>query len=177
MLSFPKLFFVTLKSVYWYLWSKALQQEPPPQTPPRLRVVQKSDCSLFEPLTAGYYCTWTQASGLYVLRIKHLSPATINDATQWEYYDGRGSWSAHFSDLAPIVEWPNRCGPPSITWVGGAVRKFVLVVGTPTVGLEMAPTLDTWIAESESLTGPYKLVQYLSKFGNQVRMSRVLSQH
>ena len=42
-----------------------------------------------------------------------------------------------------------------------------MAVGTPTVGFAMSPTLDSWIAESDTLTGPYRLVQYLSKFGNQ----------
>lgn len=117
--------------------------------------------------TVGYDCTWTQASHLYLLRIKRLSVATVNDPAQWEYYSGGGGWSSRLRDLAPIVAWPNRCGPPAIAWVGGAVQRFVLVVGTPTTGLQMAPTLDTWIAESSTLEGPYRLVQYLSKFGNQ----------
>lgn len=127
--------------------------------------------------TAGYKCTWTQGSHLYMLRISHLSPATINDPAQWEYYSGIAAttpgggggaqWSKSFADLAPVLAWPDRLGPAALSWVGGAVNKFVLVVGTPTVGLEMAPTLDTFIAESSKLTGPYKLVQYLSKFGNQ----------
>jgi len=117
--------------------------------------------------TAGYNCTWTQGSHIYLLRIKQLSPQTINDHTQWEYFAGGRNWSRDFRDLAPIVAWPNRCGPPAISWIGGAVRKFVMVVGTPTVGLEMSPTLDTWVAEADELTGPYRLVHYLSQFGNQ----------
>ena len=144
--------------------------------------------------TRGYNCTWTQGSHIYLLRIRHLSPETVNDHRQWEFFSGNsgnsgngnsgnsgnsgsgnsgepgtvgGTWSRDFRDLQPLVEWPNRCGPPAISWIGGATQRFVLVVGTPTVGLEMAPTLDTWVAESSGLTGPYKLVHYLSEFGNQ----------
>ena len=79
--------------------------------------------------TAGYNCTWTQGSHIYMLRIKELSPQTINDASKWEFCAGAGRWSKDFGDLAPIVAWPNRVGAPAISWVGGAVRKFVLVVG------------------------------------------------
>ena len=118
--------------------------------------------------TAGYNCTWTQGSHLYLLRILHLSPLTVNDLAAWEFWAGpRRGWSTDFADLEPTLAWPNRLGPAAISWVGGAVNKFVLVVGTPTVGLEMSPTLDTWIAEADALTGPYRLVQYLPAFGNQ----------
>ena len=76
--------------------------------------------------------------------------------------------------LAPVLAWPNRTGPAAISYIAGAVKKFVLVVGTPTIDTakgetypygEMGPTLDTWVAEADELTGPYRLVQYLSKFG------------
>jgi alpha-L-arabinofuranosidase len=127
--------------------------------------------------TSGYGCTWTQGSHLYMLRIKNLSPKTINDLGEWEYWAGGTKWSKDFSDLAPVLAWPNRTGPAAISWLGGEVRKYLLVVGTPTVDThpggaaypfgEMGPTLDTWVAEADTLTGPYRLVQYLKAFGNQ----------
>ena len=127
--------------------------------------------------TRDYDCTWTQGSHIYMLRIKHLSPQTVNDAAQWQYWTG-SDWSQSIEDLAPVLAWPNRTGPAAISYIAGAVKKFVLVVGTPTIDTakgetypygEMGPTLDTWVAEADELTGPYRLVQYLSKFGEPPR--------
>ena len=40
-----------------------------------------------------------------MLRIRHLSPQTINDASNWEYYSGNNTWSKHFHDLEAILVW------------------------------------------------------------------------
>ena len=111
--------------------------------------------------------SWITGDQIYLSRVKP-SPETVNDESQYEYFaghaaDGTAVWSTEFADLKPIAEWNNNMGCVTITY-NAPLKKFMMVVtdGWPTVR-----DMNTYILESDQITGPWKLVHYLTGFGPQ----------
>ena len=111
--------------------------------------------------------TWISGDELYLLRVTP-SPATINDPSAYEFFaghDDRGEaiWSRDFSAMRPLLRWPNRMGCTTITWHPGLQRYLMCV----TDGWPTNRTMNTYILESEQMTGPWRLVTYMERFGEQ----------
>ncbi len=111
---------------------------------------------------------------IYLCRVTP-SLSTINDASAYEFFagndvSGQSTWSSSLSQAAPIVDWNNHCGSTTISWNPG-LRKYLLFCTVAHYSL--APDgphpqdYDTYILESDRLTGPWKLVTYLNSFGTQ----------
>jgi hypothetical protein len=115
-------------------------------------------------------------------------PDSINDRSKWEFYcgekGGRGSredvkehrhnghdmegacWTANVAEARPILTWEGRVGTVTATW-HPHLRRFLFAITTPTVLPSTVGPYDTWVLEAESLQGPFKLVSYMPRFGQQ----------
>ena len=106
---------------------------------------------------------------------------------------GRGApsvecWTGDVRKAKPILEWEGRVGtvtatyhpvqsladppPPhthTFTTCGReqVMRRYLFAITTPTVLPSTVGPYDTWVLEATSLTGPFKLVSYMPRFGQQ----------
>ena len=96
------------------------------------------------------------------------SPESINNAAAYEYFaghdpDGAAVWSADFAQIKPIFEWNNSAGCVTMTY-NAPLKKYLMCItdGWPTI-----KSMDSYILESDFITGPWKMVRYLKDFGPQ----------
>jgi len=111
--------------------------------------------------------SWISGDQIYLIRVEP-TPETINDATAYEFYAGtdgsvQSVWTRDFAAIRPLVEWRERCGCVTMTY-DAPLGKYLLCVtdGWPTTG-----TMNTWVLESDAVTGPWRLVTFMEKFGTQ----------
>lgn len=111
--------------------------------------------------------SWISADQVYLARVTP-SPETINDLKAWEFFaghdtSGKPRWTSDFANIKPLLEWNNHMGCVTATWVPG-LRKYLMCVtdGWPTVA-----KMNSYILESDTLTGPWRMVCYMEGFGEQ----------
>ena len=111
--------------------------------------------------------SWISGDQIYLLRVTP-SPENINDVTKYEFfagYDPNGTpkWSKRFSDIRLLSVWNDHAGCVTMTY-DAPLRKYLMCVthGWPTIG-----KFDTYILESDRMTGPWRLVTYMRNFGEQ----------
>jgi hypothetical protein len=106
---------------------------------------------------------------VYLCRVTP-SVANVNDASKYEFYAGSGAWSSDFSQSKPILEWRNHFSGATATWNPG-LGKFLMFAyknGYTVDGSKIDwGDFDTFVLESGTLAGPWKLVAYLPSFGKQ----------
>lgn len=105
---------------------------------------------------------------VYLCRVT-ASAAGINNIANWEFWTGSG-WSGTLSAAQPIFEWRNQVSGATMTWNPGLGKYIMLIYrnGYNIVGThEEFVDFDTYILESSSMTGPWKLVHYWPSFGTQ----------
>jgi len=111
--------------------------------------------------------SWISGDHVYLIRIKP-SPENINDKSKYEYFSGRDDngkdvWSKKLDDIKPIFEWNNNAGSVTMTYNAPLKKYFMCITdGWPTV-----KSMDTYVLESNGITGPWKMVSYLKDFGPQ----------
>jgi len=114
--------------------------------------------------------SWINGDQIYLIRVVP-SIKTINDPNAYEFFaghrDGKPVWSRNFADIKPIIDWNNYCGCATITY-NPFLKKYWMCVtdGYPKV-LHEFPDMNTWIAEADEITGPWRLATYMPKFGQQ----------
>lgn len=111
--------------------------------------------------------SWVTGDQVYLSRVDP-APDTVNDESQYEYFaghaaDGGAVWSTEFTDLKPIAEWNNNMGCVTITY-NAPLKKYMMCV---TDGWPTTKDMNTYILESDQITGPWKLVHYFADFGPQ----------
>ncbi|MDR1561704.1 MAG: hypothetical protein LBS54_01285 [Dysgonamonadaceae bacterium] len=111
--------------------------------------------------------SWITGDQVFLLRVVP-SPETINDASKWEFYcgkDGKGNaiWSNDFAQIKPVLEWNNNMGCVTVTYNPG-LKKFIMCV---TDGGNTCSRMNSYLLESDSLTGEWKIMTYLKNFGEQ----------
>ena len=111
--------------------------------------------------------SWITGDQIYLIRVTP-SPETINDPSAYEFYagrdgDGNAIWSSKFEDISPLLEWQNNMGCVTVTYNPVLKRYFMAV----TDGRTTVSKMNTYILESELLTGEWKLVVYMKDFGEQ----------
>ena len=105
---------------------------------------------------------WISGDGVHLCRVMP-SPETINDPAAWEFYAGGDRWSSQVEEASPLIEWQGHIGHAGATWFPELGRYLLCVTdGWPTIS-----TMSSMILESESLTGPWRLVSFLRDFGPQ----------
>jgi hypothetical protein len=111
--------------------------------------------------------SWVTGDQAYLCRVTP-SPETVNDESAYEYFAGHDSggspvWSPEFADLEPIAEWPHRMGPVTVTY-DAPIGRYLMCV---TDGWPTTKEMDSYILESDRITGPWKLVHYFENLGPQ----------
>ena len=107
------------------------------------------------------YDSWITGDAVYLLRVTP-SVANINDAAKYEFFDGAG-WTSDFARIRPLVEWKDHMGCVTVTYDAPLKRYLMCVTDGRTTGGEM----DSYVLESAQLTGPWRLVTFLPRFGAQ----------
>lgn len=111
--------------------------------------------------------SWISGDQIYLLRVRP-SPENINDVSKYEFFagygrDGEPKWSKHFVEIRPLFIWDDHVGCVTMTY-DAPIKRYLMCVthGWPTIG-----KFDTYILESDRITGPWKLVTYMKNFGEQ----------
>jgi len=111
--------------------------------------------------------SWISGDQIYLTRVLP-SIENINDESKYEYFaghdnDGKPIWSYDFEDIRPLLEWNNNMGCVTITY-NAPLKKYLMCItdGWPTVA-----KMNSYILESDKITGPWKLVTYMKEFGEQ----------
>lgn len=111
--------------------------------------------------------SWISGDQIYLTRVVP-SIENINDESKYEYFAGHDKkgkpiWSYDFDDIRPLLEWNNNMGCVTITY-NAPLKKYLMCVtdGWPTVA-----KMNSYILESNKITGPWKLVTYMKEFGEQ----------
>ncbi|MFH1071084.1 MAG: hypothetical protein V1794_15805 [Candidatus Glassbacteria bacterium] len=111
--------------------------------------------------------SWISADQVYLARVTP-SPETINDLSAYEFFaghdkDGKPVWTSAFGDIKPLIEWNNRMGCVTATWVPGLGKYLMCITdGWPTVA-----KMNSYILEADRITGPWRIVVYMKDFGEQ----------
>ena len=113
------------------------------------------------------YNSWITADQAYLIRVKP-GIDQMNDASKYEFFagnaaDGTARWTHDFTQIKPIAEWRDHMGCVTMTY-NAPLKKFLMCVtdGTTTVA-----RFNTYILESDRITGPWKRVSYFKHFGEQ----------
>ena len=111
--------------------------------------------------------SWISGDQIYLTRVSP-SVENINDESKYEYFaghnnDGKPIWSDDFEDIRPLLEWNNNMGCVTITY-NAPLKKYLMCItdGWPTVA-----KMNSYILESDKITGPWKLATYMKEFGEQ----------
>jgi hypothetical protein len=124
------------------------------------------------------YNSWITGDEIYLLRVKP-GIDNMNDASKYEFYSGTGAtrgpnqsarrdnsqplWSKDFNAIAPIARWRDNMGCVTMTY-NAPLRKYLMCV---TDGGNTVSYFNTYILESDAVTGPWQLLVYMRRFGQQ----------
>jgi hypothetical protein len=107
------------------------------------------------------YNSWITGDEIYLVRV---TPGidNINDASKYEFWDGTG-WTGDFAKIKPIAAWRDKMG--CVTMIYNApLRKYLMCI---TDGETTGGYFHSYLLESNAITGPFKMVQYMARFGEQ----------
>jgi hypothetical protein len=111
--------------------------------------------------------SWIAGDAVYLARVTP-SPKNINDLRAYEFFagqgaDGRPVWSRDFADIQPLLTWNDRMGCATITY-NAPLRKYLMCVTEGWPGVE---DMNSYILEADEVTGPYRMITFMNKFGRQ----------
>lgn len=119
--------------------------------------------------------SWITGDQIYLARVK---PAidSINDAAKYQFYGGRDTagkalWTRDFAQMRPLIDWNNNCGSVTMTY-DPPMKKYLMCV---TDGGNTISKFNTYILESDGVSGPWRLVVYMKNFGEQAYFVNILS--
>ena len=128
--------------------------------------------------TLNSNCSWISGDAVFLTRAPAGSytaadPASLNNPRAWEFYCGGAGgaggacWTSDVAKARPILKWEGRVGTVTATW-HHELKRYLIVITTPTVLPSTVGPYDTWVLETPSLTaGPFALVSYMPRFGQQ----------
>jgi hypothetical protein len=111
--------------------------------------------------------SWITGDQIYLLRIAP-SIENINDISKYEFFAGYNSkgdaiWTKHFDKIKPMIEWNNNMGCVTVTY-NPPLKKYLMCI---TDGGNTCAKMNTYILESDNITGPWKIITYMKDFGEQ----------
>lgn len=111
--------------------------------------------------------SWITGDQIYLLRVTP-SVENMNDISKYEFYAGndvKGNpvWTNNFKKIKPLLEWNNNMGCVTVTY-NAPLKKYLMCV---TDGGNTCSKMNTYILESDKITGNWKLVTYMKDFGEQ----------
>jgi hypothetical protein len=113
------------------------------------------------------YNSWITGDEIYLIRVTP-SVENMNDLSQYEFFAGVDVkdvpvWSKEFSKIKPIAVWKDNMGCVTMTYNAPLKKYFMCVTdGGNTFGY-----FNTYVLESDRITGPWELVTYMEHFGEQ----------
>jgi hypothetical protein len=113
------------------------------------------------------YNSWMTGDEIHLVRVTP-SIANINDVSKYEFFAGNDAsgnpqWSHDFGAIKPLAAWMDNMGCVTMTY-NAPLKKYFMCV---TDGGNTVHRFNTYILESDLVTGPWKLVTYLKNFGQQ----------
>jgi hypothetical protein len=119
--------------------------------------------------------SWVTGDQVYLARVTP-SPENMNDAAKYEFFAGRDNegkpgWTRDFAKIEPLVDWNNNCGGAAITYNPGQ-KKYLMCVND---GGDTVSKMNTYLLESDQITGPWKLITYMKNFGEQAYFANIPS--
>ena len=111
--------------------------------------------------------SWINGDQIYLLRVTP-SIANMNDLSKYEFFagndkSGKQIWTSDFAQIKPLLEWDNNMGCVTVTY-NAPLRKFLMCI---TDGGNTCSKMNTYILESDKLTGDWKVITYMKDFGEQ----------
>ena len=120
-----------------------------------------------DPMPRFANLSWIAADQVYLIRV---SPTieNINNIKAYEFFaghdaQGKPRWTNDFSEIKPLLDWNNHMGCVTVTY-NAPLKKYFMCV---TDGWRSRSNMDSYIMESDKLTGPWKMVTYMQEFGTQ----------
>ncbi len=116
-------------------------------------------------------CSWISGDQVYMVRVVP-TPSNINDKSKYEFLCGRDTqgkaiWTGDFSKIKPLIQWNDNCGCVTVTYNAPLKKYFMCVSYGGKRGGGGKTDYDTYLLESDVLTGPWRMVAYLKGFGPQ----------
>lgn len=115
----------------------------------------------------GWACDWNVGDTVHLARTTGPpSAGAISAAASWEFWAGEGrGYSPNLADAAPLFSWAPR-GTGIVTMTRHeALGLYLTWVSTPNAA--DGNTFDAYVLESTAPEGPFFLVDYLPRFGQQ----------
>ena len=111
--------------------------------------------------------SWGTGDQIYMARVQP-SIENMNDVAKYEFFaghDAKGNaiWTHDFSKIKPLVDWNNNCGCVTMTY-NAPLKKYMMCINDAGNTISR---FNTYILESDHITGPWKLVVYMHNFGEQ----------
>lgn len=106
------------------------------------------------------FLSWINADEAYLARVRP-GLETMNDPAAYEFFAGSGRWSSALSEARPIAAWPENMGCVTITY-NASLKKYFMLVTDGTITIK---DFNTYLLESDSVTGPWRMVSYWERFG------------
>jgi hypothetical protein len=111
--------------------------------------------------------SWITGDEIYMVRVRP-GIRNMNDRSKYEYFggfdtNGHPIWTHDYSRIMPLVDWNNNCGCVTMTY-DAPLKRYLMCI---TNGGNTISRFDTYVLESEQLTGPWKMVVYMHHFGEQ----------
>lgn len=111
--------------------------------------------------------SWITGDQVYLLRVTP-SVENINDASKYEFYGGKDAngdpvWTHDFEKIKPLLEWNNNMGCVTIIY-NAPLKKYIMCV---TDGGNTYSRMNTYLLESDHITGTWRMITYMKSFGEQ----------
>jgi hypothetical protein len=111
--------------------------------------------------------SWIAGDAVYMARVTP-SIENMNDITKYEFFAGfdknkAAVWSSDFSKIRPLLVWDDHMGCTTITY-NPALKKYIMCTTDGWPGMK---DMNSYLMESDQITGPYKLITYMKNFGRQ----------
>jgi hypothetical protein len=109
--------------------------------------------------------SWITGDAVYLLRVSP-SVRNINDASKYEFFAGHDDqkqplWTQDLNRIKPLADWNNHMGCVTMTY-NAPLKKYFMCA---TDGGNTMDRYDSYIMESDNITGPWRMVTYMERFG------------
>jgi hypothetical protein len=111
--------------------------------------------------------SWIAGDAVYMARVTP-SVENMNDLSKYEFFAGfdkkkAAIWSSDFTMIKPLLVWDDRMGCTTITY-NPALKKYIMCTTDGWPGMK---DMNSYLLESDQITGPYRLITYMKNFGRQ----------
>lgn len=109
--------------------------------------------------------SWITGDQVFLCRVDP-QPDEVNDIASYEFYagkdeNGKDIWSRDFNKIQAIADWNNNMGCVTMTY-NAPLKKYLMCV---TDGQSTWSRYNSYILESNNITGPWRMVTYMKDFG------------